>query len=339
MDNKTSIEPMVSVCMLTYKHEKYIAEAIEGVLMQQADFDIELIITNDTSPDNTDEIVKNIINTHPRGNWIRYFSHKINKGFLPNFIFTLQECRGKYIAFCSGDDYWVDPLKLQKQVDFLEKNPDYGLVHNDFEKNVGGKISESWKARLANIPSGYIFDELILKDYISSVTICARAQLIKECAKILVNEGLKRKWKQEDYPIWLEMSLKSKIAYFPDKNSHYRILEVSASQNPDKTVQFEFAKSHYDIQMYFAEREKVDSKVKDIIECHFQINVLFQALHIGDKKLAFSAVKFLKTHEYKPPSLKIRIYYWAGEYNGMWILIQVLKRIKKSLIPTKESKI
>jgi glycosyltransferase involved in cell wall biosynthesis len=123
--------PLVSVIMITYKHETFIAEAIEGVLMQEVDFPVELIIADDCSPDGTGEIVQKFIDEHPNGRWIKYTKHKANKGMMPNFVWALEQARGKYIALCEGDDYWTDPLKLQKQVDFLEVNEEYILTGHD----------------------------------------------------------------------------------------------------------------------------------------------------------------------------------------------------------------
>lgn len=122
-------QPKVSVCMITYGHEKFIEEAINGVLMQECDFVVELIIANDCSPDKTDAVIQNILCNHPRASWIKYIKHDKNLGMMPNFIFAMQECKGKYIALCEGDDYWTDPSKLQKQVDFLEANSDY-VIHS-----------------------------------------------------------------------------------------------------------------------------------------------------------------------------------------------------------------
>lgn len=121
--------PTVSICMITYGHEKFIEEAINGVLMQKCNFKIELILSNDCSPDKTHEVVQRIVNNDPKAFLIRYFRKKKNIGLMPNFINTLEFCKGKYIALCDGDDYWTDPLKLQKQVDFLETNPDY-VIHS-----------------------------------------------------------------------------------------------------------------------------------------------------------------------------------------------------------------
>ena len=121
----------VSVIMITYKHEQFIAKAIEGVLMQKCDFEVELIIADDCSPDKTEEKVFQIIKNHPKNSWIKYTKHKTNKGMISNFNWALNQCKGKYIAMCEGADYWTDPLKLQKQVDFLEENSGFsGCFHN-----------------------------------------------------------------------------------------------------------------------------------------------------------------------------------------------------------------
>lgn len=129
----------VSVCMITYGHEQFIREAIEGVLMQECDFAVELILANDCSPDQTDSVIQDILSNHPKASWIKYFKNEKNKGMMPNFIFAMQQCQGQFIALCEGDDYWIDPLKLQKQVDFLETNPEY-VIHSSAAKIIRGDV-------------------------------------------------------------------------------------------------------------------------------------------------------------------------------------------------------
>lgn len=130
---------LVSVAMPNYGQAEFISEAILGVLSQQVNFEIELIVADDCSPDHTEDIVQDIIRTHPNGHWIKYIKHSKNKGAIPNFIWTFSQAKGKYIAACEGDDYWIDPLKLQKQIDFLENNPDYSIVfHKVREINSSG---------------------------------------------------------------------------------------------------------------------------------------------------------------------------------------------------------
>ncbi|MDU8885482.1 glycosyltransferase [Yeosuana sp. MJ-SS3] len=119
----------VSVLMITYNHEKYISQAIESVLSQKTDFDFELIIANDCSTDDSDGIIKSYLkqNTH-----IKYYSHQENIGMHLNFKFAFSKATGDYIALCEGDDYWIDDLKLQKQVDFLEAYSNYSLCFTRF---------------------------------------------------------------------------------------------------------------------------------------------------------------------------------------------------------------
>jgi len=118
---------LVSVVMITYKQEAFIEQAIRGVLMQVLDKEIELIIADDNSPDNTQRIIQEISSECHQAIRIRSTRHTENKGVMGNFMWALKQARGKYIALCEGDDYWTDPYKLQKQIDFLENNPEYVL--------------------------------------------------------------------------------------------------------------------------------------------------------------------------------------------------------------------
>ena len=127
------MKPTVSVIMITYNHEKFIKKSICGILKQITDFPIELIIADDNSPDNTSVQVNNIIEKQNYSDKviIKYTKHQVNKGPNANFQWAANQAQGKYIAICEGDDYWADPYKLQKQVDFLENNPEYVVCsHN-----------------------------------------------------------------------------------------------------------------------------------------------------------------------------------------------------------------
>jgi glycosyltransferase involved in cell wall biosynthesis len=117
----------VSVIMMTYSHEPYIIDAIEGVRIQNCNFNVELIIANDNSPDGTKNKVEDYLNSAviPKNIDIKYFQHEKNKGANSNYLWASKKAKGTYIANCEGDDYWTDPLKLQKQVDFLEANFDF----------------------------------------------------------------------------------------------------------------------------------------------------------------------------------------------------------------------
>lgn len=148
---------LVSVAMITFNHEEFIAQAIEGVLMQQTDFHFELIIGEDCSTDQTRRIVQTFQQKYPQ--IIQTILYDKNVGMHQNFINTITKGSGKYIAICEGDDYWTDPLKLQKQFDFLENNSGYAACIHD------AKIySETKKAFITSYGKKAIYGKLWKKD-------------------------------------------------------------------------------------------------------------------------------------------------------------------------------
>lgn len=135
--------PLVSVPIVTYNHEHYIAQAIEGVLIQETDFPIELIIGEDCSTDRTREIVFDYQRKHP--DMIRMITSDKNVGAPKNGLRIYKACRGKYLALCEGDDYWHHPLKLQMQVDCFAANPEVVLVaHRAYTVDVNNNIKNTF---------------------------------------------------------------------------------------------------------------------------------------------------------------------------------------------------
>ena len=116
----------VSVLMPTYNHEKYISQAIESFINQKTTFKKELLINDDFSTDHTLSIAEEYQKKYPTE--IKIFKHEKNRGLLYAYKVLTENAAGKYLAILESDDFYVDEFKLQKQVDFLEKNPDYGLI-------------------------------------------------------------------------------------------------------------------------------------------------------------------------------------------------------------------
>src|SRR5687768_9709407 len=124
------VSPVVSVQMLVYNHEPFLAEAIEGVVKQQCSYPFELVIGEDCSTDRSRAIALDYQARYP--GIIRVLFSDRNVGMLPNARRVRARSRGRYIAFCEGDDYWIDPHKLQHQVDLLEARSDVTAVFTDF---------------------------------------------------------------------------------------------------------------------------------------------------------------------------------------------------------------
>lgn len=174
--------PLLSVCLITYNQVNYVKQAIDGVLMQETDFAWELIIADDFSTDGTREIVVDYYKKYP--NRIRLILQKKNMGPAENWRDLMSAPETKYIAYLEGDDYWTDPLKLQKQVTFLEENPEYVLSFHNIKALVDGKLQE---------------DELIEKRYqnignkkkITTMDLLEQGNFIHTCSVVFRNIPLK----------------------------------------------------------------------------------------------------------------------------------------------------
>ncbi len=180
--------PLVSICCITYNHEKFISQALEGFLMQQTNFEYEIIIADDCSTDKTSEIIKKYIDDPRNNGRIKYFRHPQNLGMMQNFVFALQQCTGKYIALCEGDDYWTDTYKLQKQVEFLEENPEFNLCfHKVFYVDANGNEMpfNDYNAETKEITT---FDDLAKGNYINTCSTLLRTnELIKSPPNFVKN--------------------------------------------------------------------------------------------------------------------------------------------------------
>jgi len=141
---------MISIIIITYNHEQFIQQAIEGILSQKVNTTIEIIIGEDFSTDKTREICENYKKKYP--SLINLLPSNKNLGMTDNFIRSYNACRGKYIAICEGDDYWIEPYKLQKQLDILEKHKDCTAVfHNSAIVENNTIIGSVYKESILNI--------------------------------------------------------------------------------------------------------------------------------------------------------------------------------------------
>ncbi len=138
----------LSVLMLTYNHENFIAQAIDTVLMQQVNFKYEIVVGEDCSIDKTRDILISYKNRYP--DKIRLLLPPKNLGMMNNLMQTLEACNGKYVAIVEGDDYWTSVNKLQKQVDFLDNNPHLSTCFHNVNVVYDDESLESHPFHLSN---------------------------------------------------------------------------------------------------------------------------------------------------------------------------------------------
>ena len=217
--------------MLTYNQEKFIAQTIESILMQQTNFAFQLVIGEDASLDSTLAICQKYENEYPGK--VKVLSAEKNMGLIANFMRTLKECTGTYIAICDGDDYWTDPLKLQKQVDFLEQHPDYKIVYTlKTDLLPDGTFQESSQVRM---PETTTFEHLVMGNYIPSVTVLFENKtLIKDPPAWIIN------FPYGDWPLYLWTLIEGgKIKFIDEVTAAYRT-EIGASFALRKKLSDEF---------------------------------------------------------------------------------------------------
>lgn len=212
-------ENLVSIVCTTYNHENYIANTIEGFLIQKTNFKFEILIHDDASTDQTANIIKLYEKRYPE--LIKAIYQKENqysKG-LDVSGYNIKRALGKYIAICEGDDFWTDPLKLQKQIDFLENNPEYSLcVHAAKLVNIKNN-RKNLDIRPSNKNRDFSTEEVISGGgglFPTNSMVFLRKKEIQESdfsSKIVFG----------DYALTIYLSLLGKVYYMDEFMSVYRL--------------------------------------------------------------------------------------------------------------------
>ena len=314
-------KPLVSVRCITYNQQDYIHQSLDGFLMQKTTFPFEVIVHDDASTDKTAEVIRKYEAKFPKivkpiyETENQYSKHDGSLGRIVNAA-----CKGKYIALCEGDDYWIDENKLQMQVDFLENNPEYGMCYTKakqynqsmqkFNKNFVGADFKGFEDLLKN------------GNCIPTLTTVYRKDLLDKYQKEIQpsNKG----WLMGDYPMWLFFSHESKIKLFDKETAVYRVLEESASHSTDINKMIKFEESVYDIKQFYNQKFGLNLELK--VNYPFIISQLLNKLSEKyEKKLAKDVRLICKMQSF---SLKNSIYYICS-YS--FVLLNILFILKKGI--------
>ena len=210
-----SIEkPVISVYIITYNHAAFIAQAIESVLMQKHNYAWEILIGDDCSTDNTPEILKSYAEKYPQ--LIKLFLRPKNIGYVKNTAELMVAAKGKYVASLDGDDYWIDPLKLQKQVSFLETHPGFAICFHNL-KIIQGTDEVNYTLHCSPDQKEVTgFEDIYRLSYIHPASCVYRNGLIT-LPDWYYNECPINEW-----PVNIMNAEHGKIEYLPDVMAVYR---------------------------------------------------------------------------------------------------------------------
>ena len=239
--------PLVSVVVLTYNQEQLIKQCLDTILSQKSSFEFELIIGEDCGNDGTRAICIDYQKKYPAT--IKLLLQDTNQGLIKNFVDLMRLCRGKYIAHCAGDDYWCDDLKLQKQVDFLENNKDYGFVRTGFYY-LYPETNKLVVGTGHSAETGDVFEIAKYGPVAAAATILFKSELLKY---LNFDEFIKRKFSIEDYPMQAILAKYTKFGYLPDITAVFRQTENSGSRPKSRVAQIRYLEGYIVVKRYLAE--------------------------------------------------------------------------------------
>ncbi len=275
----------VSVVCNAYNHGKYIRDTLEGFVMQKTSFPFEVLVHDDASTDNTADIIREYEAKYPDLiKPIYQTENQYSKGIRPGAAFQYPRAKGKYIAFCEGDDYWTDPLKLQKQYDALESHPEIDICAHKTRviKAKNGKtvryIAPSNKDTVLTIED-VIYGE---GDY-----VCTNSLMFKP--HVIHNPKEFRQQLMLDYTMQIQGSLNGGMLYLDDCMSVYRYMTEGSwtrrvKTNPEKRVELYKNKQ----RMLDILNEETDRKYDAVIERRKLKNEFLHKLEQFDFKDVFS---------------------------------------------------
>ena len=241
---------IVSIKCLVYNHEPYLRQCLNGFVMQKTNFRFEAIVHDDASTDKSADIIREYAEKYPdiiKPVYETENQYSKHDGSLSRIMNS--HLRGKYVAMCEGDDYWTDPLKLQKQVDFLEAHPDYGMVHS--HAKIYNVTLERFEPSILGRGNNTFLSELCQND-IATLTVCIRKDLLLTYSHEI--EPYSHEWKMGDYPLWLWAAANMNVGFLEDITAVYDKLLISASHSQDKNKQIDFEFNACLISFFFAEK-------------------------------------------------------------------------------------
>lgn len=319
--------PLVSIIILTYNQESTIARAIDSVIAQRASFRFEIIIGEDHSSDTTADICRGYASRYP--DMIRLFENSANKGLLDNYYDCLLECRGDYIADCAGDDFWIDPTRLQRQVDIMQSDPSVIMVHTAWNlyNEDDGTVS------LRRPCHEHITDgkKLILPLLTSvgiqpvhlSTALYRRAEFM-EIYRTDTDLFRNKTYRCEDLQLLCTICEKGKVVFLPEPTINYSIGHRSVSSLEDPGRTFDFYYSAMLLNRRLARRASVDPALLRSHYRHMLQYLTMQAFHSADP-VRRGMLRGLAKELGISPAPKTLIVFAVMSFRPLWHLARKLR--------------
>lgn len=300
---KMKNEVKVSIIVITYNQEKTIARTLHSILSQVKDFPIEIIIGDDASEDDTENICKEYAQKYKE---IKYIRNEKNKGLRDNYFDCLLEAQGEYIADLAGDDFWIDPLKLQKQVEILDTQKDVNLVCTDWKnyyensKTFGSPWSNGRYPYKDLFNSNEITLKLLSHLNPAAVHLCTALYRKETFLKLYQENKSAFRCKDfivEDLPLIVLFSTVGKIKYLDFPSLAYSIHDKSVTGTSDFDRVFDFYYSVLLQTHYLADLVKIDQRKLEEVYKRIIHHIVMQAFHLEDEVRMNKSKELIKKWE------------------------------------------
>lgn len=326
---------MISVIIVTYNQERTIGRAIDSVLMQQCEEEVEILVADDASQDNTPEICRQYAERHP--DKIRLFLNKTNKGIVDNYFDTLLACRGDLIADCAGDDQWCDPLKLEKERLIMREQEDVTLVHTawKYRDEVTGKLSDSPALPFTNaITYGRdMLEAIITQTNVPVVHLCTslyRKSIFLKAYENYRNLFRNKEYACEDLQLTFAMALYGKIAFLPDVTLHYSISTGTISNTGNEEKQFRFVRSSTQLSHDLSTIFDIHTDVTEQYFSQRVFGLLMHAFRSQSSALRSEAIECQRKWNVKEDK-KIRLVKLATSNTVLWTITKMTRDLAVSV--------
>lgn len=297
------MEPLVSVLLISYNEEQYIAKALESIIRQKTTFKFEVICHDDASTDGTQKIIQEYYRKYPDIIVpILQANNKMQKGHQIVMEYCYPAVKGKYIAYCDGDDYWIDDEKLQMQVDFLENNPEYSMCLHDFSF-LYEKENKMMRSSCGKTERDISVNELITWNYKKIPQLGAavfRTDLAKNRPDLFVKIGGGKNSLRpiSDHPLYIYLGLNGKVKYIPIVMAVWR-RRVSGTwgngAKADNMVNFNYEKIEFFERLNeYSEEFYKDSINQAIGKCKFDNAWIKRNYSEAKRLLKYSNVSFAR---------------------------------------------
>ena len=289
--------PLVSIKCLTYNHEKYISQALDGFLMQKTNFPFEIVVHDDASTDKTAEIIREYEKKYPQIiKPIYQIENQYSKPGVSVNSFIYPKLMGKYIATCEGDDYWIDENKLQMQVDFLERNPEYEMCYTNFNIFYQNKNKFDYDL-FTTQPNKFIKDYdsleqwILKKGYIAPMTWVYKRSLLDSYDSMNSCDGT--------FVMVAHFMANSKIKCLDKTTATYRVLTESASHTKDLNKLYNRHKNLRDVQNSLIDKYVLNESLKNQIDENYCKQGLKVLIAVGTKDDIDLCRKYFSSKKYK----------------------------------------